>query len=54
MVRHFDKALRVRAIKHGLSREAKIKFILESAVARQTKKRTLVEQQLGSGNMPSD
>ena len=51
---HLDKALRVRAIKHGLSREAEIKSILEAAVARQPKKRTLAEALMDIPKMDSD
>lgn len=38
-----DKALRIRAIQHGLTREAEIKAILEAAVTKPQVKRSLAE-----------
>lgn len=38
-----DKALKVRAIKHGHTREAEIKVILSSVVSRRPKKRSLAD-----------
>jgi plasmid stability protein len=38
-----DKALKVRAIEHGRTREAEIKVILKSVVSRRPKKRSLAD-----------
>ena len=38
-----DKALKIRAIQHGRTREAEIKFILKSAVSRRPEKRSLAD-----------
>ena len=38
-----DKALKIRAIRHGRTREAEIKFILKSAVSRRLEKRSLAD-----------
>ena len=38
-----DKALKVRAIEHGRTREAEIKVILNSVISRGPKKRSLAE-----------
>ena len=38
-----DKALRIRAIEHGHTRETEIKIILKSAVAGRPKKRALAD-----------
>ena len=37
------KALKIRAIQHGRTREAEIKFILKSVVSRRPEKRSLAE-----------
>ena len=38
-----DKALKIRAIQHGRTREAEIKSILKSVVSRRPEKRSLAE-----------
>ena len=38
-----DKALKIRAIQHGRTREAEIRSILKSAVSRRPEKRSLAE-----------
>lgn len=38
-----DKALKVRAIEHGRTREAEIKDILQAAISAGPKKRSLVD-----------
>ena len=40
---NLDKALKIRAIQHGRTREAEIKFILKSAVSRRLEKRSLAD-----------
>ena len=38
-----DKALKIRAIQHGRTREAEIKFILKATVSRRPEKRSLAD-----------
>jgi len=40
---NLDKALRIRAVEHGRTREAEIKIILKSVVAKRPKKRSLAD-----------
>jgi plasmid stability protein len=49
-----DKALRIRAIEHGWTREAEIKTILESAVLKKPRKRAFSEVLLAIPKIDGD
>jgi plasmid stability protein len=49
-----DKALKVRAIEHGRTREAEIKVILKSVVSRRPKKRSLADALMDIPKLDAD
>jgi plasmid stability protein len=49
-----DKALKVRAIEHGRTREAEIKVILKSVVSRRAKKRSLADALMDIPKLDAD
>ena len=49
-----DKALKVRAIEHGRTREAEIKVILTSVISRYPKKRSLADALMDIPKLDAD
>ncbi|MCY4428232.1 MAG: hypothetical protein OXC05_14565 [Halieaceae bacterium] len=49
-----DKALKLRALEHGRTREAEIKVILESVVSRSPEKRSLADALMDIPKLDND